>query len=50
MLWILPRLAQKLERSDATVADLFAQNTILFNQVFDDLVLPLVHPTSDRDD
>jgi hypothetical protein len=32
------------------IADLFSQNTILFKQVFDDLLLALIHPTGNRDD
>src|SRR5262249_25036773 len=38
-------------KTHATVADLLPQrNTIFCNEIFDDLLLPLIHPTGDRDD
>jgi hypothetical protein len=36
--------------SHSPVADLLSQNTIFFNQVFDNLLLALIHPTGNRDD
>jgi len=36
--------------SHSSVADLLPQNAIFLNQVIDDLVLPLVHPTGNRND
>src|SRR5499426_2502658 len=37
-------------KTHAAVADLLPQNTIFFNEIFDDLLLPLIHPTGDRHD
>src|SRR5262249_6137616 len=37
-------------KTHATVADLLPHHTIFFNEIFDDLLLPLIHPTGDGDD
>ena len=34
-----------VRKSHSTVADLLPKNTIFLDQVFDDLLLPLIHPT-----
>src|SRR5262245_8463575 len=37
-------------KTHAAVADLLPQHTIFLHQIFDDLLLPLIHPTGDRYD
>jgi hypothetical protein len=37
-------------KTHAAVADLLPQHTIFLHQIFDDLLLPLIHPTGDRHD
>src|SRR5262249_23740359 len=37
-------------KTHAALADLLPHHTIFFNEIFDDLLRPLIHPTGDRDD
>jgi hypothetical protein len=37
-----------VRKSDAARSDLPSQRTIFFDQIFNDLPLPLIHPTSNR--
>src|SRR5262245_6678006 len=37
-------------KTHAEVTDLFPQHTIFLHQIFDDLLLPLIHPTGGRHD